>query len=156
MNQFGVWVNAKLRALNNKEITEVEELKRTLKDLDLETCTAKELGAFFSDKTFKEDVVVLLRTYLEISASQISLKRDQVVDEMVHQFTTFIIFSSVNRNAFMLLQSSHILTCAHTLQQAHCQLEKKNTAFHQTVLQEIDAKVKAVNSVHRMLFVDPW
>ena len=71
-----------------------------------------ELQSFFADNTMSRDITTMLRVYLEISASSLAQKRDDLQDEI-----------------------------------RRLKQELKNTAFHKEQIEELDAKVKAINQV---------
>jgi hypothetical protein len=54
----------KMRAEHAEE--ELEVVKRNLKDLKFETCSRADLEEFFRDKSFKKEIVEMLRIYVEI------------------------------------------------------------------------------------------
>ena len=83
VSRVALWLHSKIDKTQKREVSEIQELTRSLKDLNFETCTSADLRAFFEDKTFKKDVVHMLQAYLDISLKQIALKRDEITDQMV-------------------------------------------------------------------------
>jgi hypothetical protein len=74
--------------------------------------TASELQTFFTDHTMSRDIATMLRVYLEIAASSLAQKRDDLQDEI-----------------------------------KRLKQELLNTAFHKEQIEELDAKMNAINQV---------